>query len=38
MKTERHILLVAGAVLLVFAGLVTLAVILLGGGGKGDAG
>ena len=31
MKTERHILLVAGAVLLVFAGLVTLAVILLGG-------
>jgi len=31
MKTQRRILLVAGAVLLVFAGLVTLAVILLGG-------
>jgi len=31
MKTRRRILLVTGAVLLVFAGLVTLAVILLGG-------
>ena len=31
MKTQRRILLVVGAVLLVFAGLVTLAVILLGG-------
>ena len=31
MKTQRRILLVVGAVLLVFAGLATLAVILLGG-------
>lgn len=31
MKTQRRILLVVGAVLLAFAGLVTLAVILLGG-------